>query len=324
MLTTPRRALATLLVLAACSRGDPEARSRLAAREDHHAVATVPDPAHPEAAFELSAEDAARALGSFEWTAAVEWTVAKSGDDAQRVHVTEHHAVRQSSSGDFEVRAEIDPGLGSGSETGKQVIWTGGMTYARALPAAFRERPTDRGRDARRFRDESFRVAASLAGLYGRALRLEPAGESTVLGRSARRYTFALAGDASAASAAAPAPTQGPAPDRDSEQRLSFLRAPVPLSAEGELLVDAATGVPLRIRLAGAFAPKDAAAVRANVELLAQVKALGDKVAAIKAPLAPKTDERKPAGPSTALEAAGLKKRGEKPGGVAEPTDEPE
>jgi hypothetical protein len=319
----PRLALAALLALAACSRGDPEGRSRLLAPDDRRSAAARLDPGHPEAALALGADDAARRLGSFEWTAALEWTVTKAGEDAQRVHATEHHVVREAASGEFEVRAEIDPGLGPGSVTGKQVIWTGGMTYARALPAAFRERPTDRGRDARRFREESFGLAASIAGLFGPALRLEPAGDATVLGRPGRRFLFSLAKDAPPAAPPAQAAAQGPAPDPDSERRLAFLRAPVPLSADGELVVDAETGVPLRVRLAGAFSPKDAPGVRAEVELLAQVKALGDKAAAVKAPPSPKADERKPAGPSTALEAAGLKKRGES-AGEAEPSDEPE
>lgn len=304
-----RRALLALTLLAACSRGDDGARARALAPDGRPAAAAF-DPAHPEAALALDAGEAARRLGApFDWTGAVEWTVERAGEDARRVHVTEHHRLRQLPSDDFEVRADVDPGLGAGSEGGKHVIHVAGTTYARALPAPFRERPTDRGRDARRFRDESFGLAGSLARLYGAALRLEPAGEETLLGRRARRFRLALA---PGAQQAAPAPPAGaPKPDPDTALRFAFLQGRVPLAADGELLADAETGVPLRVRLSGTFGVASASDVKASVELLAEVKAIGRGVEGVAPPKDPLPDQRKPAGPSTALEAAGLKKRGE-------------
>ncbi len=308
-----RRALLTLTLLAACSRGDDEARARVLAHDRGARAATAAfDPSHPEAALALDAGEAARRLGAgFDWTGAVEWTVERAGEDARRVHVTEHHRLRQLPSDDFEVRADVDPGLGPGSVGGKHVIHVAGTTYARALPAPFRERPTDRGRDARRFRDESFGLARSLARLYGPALRLEPTGEETVLGRRARRYRLALAPGAKPAPAAPPA--GAPKPDPDTALRFAFLQGRVPLAADGELLVDAETGVPLRVRLSGTFGVAAAGDVKASVELLSEVKAVGRGVDGVAPPPSPLPDERKPAGPSTALEAAGLKKRGEAP-----------
>lgn len=321
-----RRALLSLCLLAlACSRGDPDARARVFGREDRprEAPPAALDAEHPEAALALDADEAARRLGSFDWTAAAEWTVAAPGEEARQVHVTEHHQLRQAATGEFEVRAEIDPALGPGSSGGKHVIWTGGMTYARALPAPFRERPTDRGRDARRFRDESFRLAGTLATLLGPALRVEPAGEARLLGRAARRYRLSLAPGAKPPAPPAP-PPGAPAPDPDTARRLAFLHGRVPVAADGELLADAATGAPLRVRLSAAFEVANAPGVKAQVELLAEVKALGATVAAVTAPAAALPDERKPAGPSTALEAAGLKKRGEPPPAPGEPADEGE
>ncbi|BDG03753.1 hypothetical protein [Anaeromyxobacter oryzae] len=312
--------LSCAILLSACSRGDSDARARVFAPGEAGHGDGVPtfDPDHPEAALALSADAVARALGAFAWTGAVDWTVTRAGDDAARVHAIERHAVRQTETGDFEVKAEIDPGLGPGAETGKQVVWTGGMTYARALPASFRERPTDHGRDARRFRDESFGMVAALARLYGPALRLEAAGEANALGRTARRYRFLLA-KADPAPAAAPAP--GASADPDTKIRRAFLDGRVPLSVDGELLADARTGAPLEVRLSGVFGVKDQPGVRATVELLAKVQAIGGAVHAVVAPKA-LPDERKPAGPSTALEAAGLKKRESGPGG--EPADDQE
>ncbi|WP_041453246.1 hypothetical protein [Anaeromyxobacter dehalogenans] len=320
-----RASLALCLAALACSRSDPEARARVLGREDrpHEPAAAAFDPEHPEAALALDADEAARRLGAFDWTAAAEWTVSAPGEEARQVHVTEHHQLRQSATGEFEVRAEIDPGLGAGSSGGKHVIWTGGATYARALPAPFRERPTDRGRDARRFRDESFRLAGTVAALYGPALRLEPAGEARLLGRAARRYRLSLA-PAAKPPAPQPPPPGAPAPDPDTARRLAFLQGRVPVAADGELLADAETGVPLRVRLSGAFEVPNAPGVKARLELLAEVKALGGAVGPVAAPAGALPDERKPAGPSTALEAAGLKKRGEEPARPAEPADEGE
>lgn len=315
-------ALATLA--AACSRGgDEEGKRRLFAKDGAAGAASGAfDFERPAAALALDAGDVARRLGSFEWSAALEWTVSRQGDDAQRVRAVERHRVRQSATGEFEVVADVDPGLGAGSETGKEIVFAGGMTYARAKHAPFRERPTDHGRDAHRFRDESFAVPASLFRLYGDALAVAPAGEVTVLGRPARRFKLSLASGA-AGPAPAPRPAGAPAPDPDTRRRLQFLDGRVPTSAEGELVLDAATGAPLRVRLAGGFAVKDEPSVRASVELLAQVKALGGEVAAIAAPRGALPDERKPAGVAAALDAAGLRKREDGKAGRAEPADEP-
>jgi len=280
------------------------------------------DPARPVEALALSADDVAARLGSFEWTAAVDWTVSRGGEAAARVHAAERHKVRQAATGEFSLEADLDPGLGPGSETGKDVVFTGGMTYARARGAPFRERPTDRGRDARRFRDESFGLARDVASLLGPALRLEPAGEATVLGRRALRYRAQLAGGVEPAAAPVRAFPSGK-PDEDTARRLAFLDGRVPRSAEGELLLDAATGAPLRVRLAASFGVREApAGVAAEVELLAQVKALGEKVAAVKRPEGALPDVRKPPGVAGALEAAGLRKREGEEAGRPEPAED--
>jgi hypothetical protein len=316
--------LAAVSALACSGEGDEAGKRRIFSRgsEAEAGGAATFDPARPEAALALSAEEVASRVGSFEWTAAVDWSVSRAGEEAARVRAAERHRLRQLASGDFELEADLDPGLGAGSETGKQVIWTGGTTYARARGAPFRERPTDRGRDARRFREESFGLARELAVLLGPALRLEPAGEATALGRRALRYRVALAPDAPPS----PAPARtfpGGAPDPDTARRLAFLDGRVPRAAEGELLLDAKTGAPLRARLAATFAVAEAPGVTAQVELLAQVKALGEKVAAVSRPKDALPDVRKPPGVAGALEAAGLRKRdAEAKPPPAEPEDE--
>ena len=313
--------LALLSLLAACSRGDPAAKHRLFARDQQQTAAERPDPHHPEAALALTADEVAARLGSFEWTGAAEWSVTQNGQVA--VHVIEQHGVRQAANGDFEVRADVDPGLGPQAVEGKQIIYVNGMTYGRAPPAPFRERPTDRGRDARRYREDSFGLARSVAAMLGPTLRFEASGEEQILGRRAQRYRVALA------SVAMPA-SQTPPPgyeeaDPDTAARQGFLRGAVPRAADGELAVDANTGAPLRVRLSATFSVSSGPQAGSPVAVVVsgQIKALGSEVKAVGPPQAWLPDERKPAGPSTALEAAGLKKKGEE-STTAEPADEGE
>jgi hypothetical protein len=240
---------------------------------------------------------------------------------AAPLRVTEEHRVRQSQTGEFEVRAEVDPGLGPSALRGKQILYVNGMTYARSLPSPFRERPTDRGRDARRYREESFGMVRTVAELVGPALRVQPDGGQVVLGREALRYRFSL-GEVPARGAE-PAPAGFQANDADTAARQGFLRGAVPTAADGDLAVDAQTGAPLRARLTATFDGPAGTERGAKVTVVvsAQVKALGGEVKAIAPPRGARADERKPAGPSTALEAAGLKKHGEERK-TAEPEDE--
>jgi hypothetical protein len=320
-----RFALPLLLLAAACSRGaDSEARRRVLSPAVAPAP-TAPTPGElgdPRALLGQDAGEAARRLGSFDWRGTAHFVVTHQGDAEARVEVSERHRVRQLATGEFEVESEVDGGGGPGAVTGKVVVFTGGLTYARGRFAPFRERPTDRGRDARRFRDESFGLAADLARLYGPALTLVPAGDDPVLGRPARRYTVALGQVTPAAPDGRVFGTGGP--DADSKRHLAFLDGRVPTAAGGELWLDAATGVLLRSRLTGAFGVKDDPRVRVTVEVAGEVKAIGEKVATVSAPKGALLDSRRPAGVAAALEAAGLKTREKKGEGTAEPADEPE
>jgi hypothetical protein len=268
------------------------------------------DWSRPAAALAMTADEAAARLGSFETEAAVRWTVDR-GPASRPVAASERHRVRQLAGGEFEAESQIDPGGGPGTETGRTVIFTGGTTWARSRFAPFRERPTDRGRDARRFRDESFRLAGDLATLYGPALQLRPGADGSALGRPAKRFLFAL--DRAAAAPARPAPPPGRSDDPDTKARLELLEGATPLAADGELVLDAATGAPLAVRLRGAFAAAADPQLRVEVDLDARVAALGSLVGAVRPPPGARPDERKPNGPARALEAAGLRERGKPP-----------
>ena len=313
-----------LALTAACGRGRSEqVQARLASAADARAEAERFDPERPARSLAMDAGEAGRRLGSFEWTQGVEWSVSRQGS-AERVHAVERHRVVQAGTGDFLAECEVDPGLGEGSTSGREVIWSGTMTFARGKWAPWRERPTDHGRDARRFRDESFTAAAEVAHLFGPRLAIASAGETTLLGRSALRYAIALAGDVPEPAATPETRTfpQGGA-DADTKVRLAFLDGAQPVSAKGELILDAQTGVPLRVELDAAFGVKADPRARLQVALRAQVKALGAGVPTVAPPKGALPDERKPQGVADALERAGLKKKaeGEK---KAEPGDDGE
>jgi hypothetical protein len=306
-----RTALAlALAALAACSgRGAERSREEAFGPGAKREPARAFDFAKPLEALAMTADDAAARLGSFAWDGEVSWSVARGAPAAAPPTATaERHRLRQLATGEFEVSADIDPGTGPNAEAGRQVIWANGMTYARSRWAPYRERPTDGGRDARRHRDESFRLAADLAALYGPALAARPSGEVTAAGRKARRYVLSLSGEAPKAAPPPPGLPQG-AYDPDTQRRVAFLQGRVPVALEGELLLDAATGAPLAVRMAGAFSQAGDPQLRVEYQLAARVKAIGADVPGVHAPKGALADERKPKGVARALEAAGLRRR---------------
>lgn len=340
-------AAASALLLAACSRGGGlEARARLEARD--RAARPAPfDWSRPSSALAMTADEAAARLGSFDFTASVSWTVARGvpgpaasapaapapGDSPAApalpepllVHGNERHEVRQLAGGDFHVLAEIDPGTWRGAETGMEITFVGGATWARGRYAPFRERPTDRGLEARRYRDQSFRLAADLAALFGPALAVEPRGDASALGRPSRRFSLYLVKgavrapgqpDETAPERAAP---QG-SMDEDTRRRVAFLEGRAPQALQGEMLLDAASGVPLLVRMRGALGDKDDPRLRAEVDLEARITGWGSMVAPVAPPPGALPDDRKPRGVARALERAGLRKRGEEK--AEEPGDE--
>jgi hypothetical protein len=98
---------------------------------------------------------------------------------------------------------------------------------------------------------------------------------------------------------------------------VDFLEGRIPQALEGELLLDADTALPLYVAMKGSFSQKSDPQLRADVELTAQVRALGESVAAVAPPSTVLPDDRKPKGVARALEAAGLRK----PAPAGEPTE---
>jgi hypothetical protein len=281
---------------------------------------------HAERSLRMDADEVAARTGAFDWWGDVTWSSARG---ERRTAAAERHRVRQAGDGSFLAQSDVDPGLGAGSETGMRVAWAGGKTWARSRYApsgGWRERPSDHGRDARRFRDQAFGGAAEVAGLLGPALVLVPQGETTALGRPARRYAVRLERERFA-----PGPSRlGPSPGRlegplgeDTALRMAFLDGREPLDATGELVADAATGVPLEIRLRALFGVKGDPDARLQVQLEGRMSALGGAVAAVTPPDRALPDERKPRGVARALEQAGFgRKKAE--AAETEPGDEEE
>ncbi|HUK65822.1 MAG TPA: hypothetical protein VLV17_03285 [Anaeromyxobacteraceae bacterium] len=294
-----------LALLAACSKpGDEGARHGIFGSAKAPRPVSF-DPTRPQEGLALSAEEAASRIGSLAFSADVTWSVARQGGEA--VRTTEHHQLRQLQGGDFELTADLDPTSAPGSEAGKHIVFAHGVTYAKERYAPWRERSGDHGEEARRERDESFRLASELAQLCGPALALQNGGETTVLGRRALRYRLSLSGNLPHEEAP-PTDLPGGAYDPDTARRVDFLEGRVPVALRGEVLLDAATGVPLKVELEGAFTEKKDPLLRAEVALAASLTQLGGAVAPVAPPPDVLPDERRPRGVARALEAAGLRK----------------
>ncbi|BDG09536.1 hypothetical protein [Anaeromyxobacter paludicola] len=321
----PRLPLAALLGALALLPAACRSRAERGAEAPGAATSRPPAPfdwSRPAASLAMDAGEVAARLGPFEWEATATWTVVKASDPEHPIHVSERHLLRQQAKGAFRVSTELDPGTWQGAETGRTLVFDGARTFARGRwsPAggAFRARPNDRGEEARRHREESFGLAEQVARLCGPALELAPAGELRVLARAARRYELRLG-------AARPSPATPPAglsSDDDTRRRLGLLEGRVPQALEGELVADAETGAPLAVHLRATFGTRDDPGVRVDLSLDAAVTGVGDRVPAVQAPakLAP---EPKAHGVARALEAVGLRKKGEPPAERAEP-GEPE
>lgn len=316
------------LVAGACgacmSPEDRAAKVRLFTPGDERPAPPAFDWSRPEAALEMSAGEAARRLGGLDWSGNVSWTVKKGADPKNALHVVERHKVRETADGDFASSIEIDPGTSPGEVSGNEVVYAGKMTYAHSRFAPWRQRVNDRGQDAARFRDESFGALSDVAKLYGGALGLVPAGETSVNGRAAKRFNLVLSAAGKAARPPSDAVYAEQGPDADTRKRLELLEGAQPVRAEGELVLDAATGVPLAATLRGAFKVKADPLALAEVELDGRVHAAGDAVKAIDPPKQFLPDEGKARGVAKALEEAGLKRtdagaeEDEEPGGEGE------
>ena len=203
-----------------------------------------------EARCSSTATRAAARLGSFEWEAGRVVDGVARPRLAARCTPPSATASASSPPASSRRRRDVDPGPGPGSETGRSVVWAGGTTFARArhrrsgsappTAAATRAASATRASGSRRRR-----------GAPRPRARLRPAGEATALGRPARRFTLSFARRCAPRRRRAAAGPVRPTPD--TRARVAFLEDAVPVALDGELLVDARTGAPLRGADRGAF-----------------------------------------------------------------------
>ena len=208
----------------------------------------------------------------------------------------------------------MDPGRGPGSESGKRVIWARGMSYARSLypglgrvaRAAHRPRPRRPPLPRRELPPRRRGGRAARSG----ARRLPGRDRVSALGRPARRFALSLdrARFTPGPSRLSAEPPPG-GPDAATKLRLALLDGREPIDASGELLLDAATGAPLSVRISALLGVKGDPDARVRVEVEGRLTALGGEVAAVEPPPGVLPDERKPRGVARALEQAGLRKK---------------
>lgn len=225
--------------------------------------------------------------------------------------------------------------LDNSRDQGLEVMRVEGNVYARNKYGTFRERRRDRGM-AEREREEIFGALRDFDALFERRLVLAGGAPVQHEGREAIRYQASLGPPAEAAADDAqvvlPAPVQPKTGvDGSTERRLTFMKSREPLSIDGQVVVDARTGVPLASNLVGRMrVPKteESPAAELKMTVTTAITQIGvdPKLAAPKDFLA---DVDRPEGIAAALDRFGIprgdkaKDAGTTPSeGPAEPEDE--
>lgn len=176
---------------------------------------------------------------------AFEWT----GADAP-VRLEETRTIvagRGGVGGDFTVVME------NSRDQGFEVMRKDDKVYARNRYGKFRQRLRDRGM-AERVRSEVQGVMRDMDELFHSRLALTPQGSTTVDGRSAFKFAVSLAAEAPKLASGVKLPERlEPKGGRDAQtqRRMRFQEERVPVSLQGELVVDAETSVVLQAKLDG-------------------------------------------------------------------------
>lgn len=254
-----RTRIATALILAAALGGaacsspeDQAAKARIFSPEDPpkvlQAAAEALDSSDlgddrelVERVFAISAQEAVARVGPHVQKAKVSFKWSGGG---REVDLAEERTVTLGKGGDFHVRIEND------EKQGMEWVKVKGVSYARSRYAKFRERRRDRGSSEHVVASAYSTLSTFRDWVHG-ALRLTPAGSTTVGGRKAVKYTVAL-GEAKPAEADEKLPEiafpKG-GPDSDTALRLAALEKGKPQSVSGTLVIDEATAVPLQADL---------------------------------------------------------------------------
>jgi hypothetical protein len=256
-----RSTLIAVLALTATACTDPvdkAAKERIFSPEDPpKVVASAAEKLPPEEVAEnalvarrilgMDAAEVTERLGPHAYKAKIdfEWTTR----DAPPVRISETRTFRAGPGG---VSGDFHGLLENSRDQGLEVLRVGGKVFARNRYGTFRQRLRDRGM-GERTRAELTGAVRDMDSLFQGRIQLEPQGTVTYEGRTAWRYQVKLGPKANDF-----APKNLPAlleprngRDETTRRRLAFFEHRVPKSLEGEVLVDAATSVVLKVRLDG-------------------------------------------------------------------------
>jgi hypothetical protein len=259
--TAPALALCLLL---SCKRGgDEAARARIfspeqpvgaaaEAKEPIDARRLADDPALAARVLHMPQSEIEARLGPHKAQQRVQFAWFRGPglpDGGSEVSLSEETTLQQASSGDFSVRLVND------HNQGLELVWVKGEVFVKSLYGPFHKRRTDRT-DVQRIREQALSGLATF-GRLARGLKLKLAGETTVEGRRAVRYTVAGFGarEVKQEKDELPRiePPEGKSPDLDTARRLELWEKEEPAEVSGTLLVDAETGAPLASDLRGQF-----------------------------------------------------------------------
>jgi hypothetical protein len=197
--------------------------------------------------LQMTAAEATERLGPHKFTAAVKFDW--SGGD-RPVELSEARTLAAGAGG---VSGDFHATVQNSRDQGLEVMRVQGEVFARSRYGKFRQRLRDRGM-AEREREEVFGALRDFDMLFRGRIRLESAGTVSHEGRTAVKYTVALAPPSAAIENVANLPPLAQpknGSDPSTQRRQLFFEKRVPSALSGELLVDGQTAVVLKAKMEG-------------------------------------------------------------------------
>ncbi len=327
-------ALAFLAMAGSCSDPvDKAAKKRIFSPEDPPKVvassaeqldpAKLGDQALARRVLRMGAAEATERLGPHRFTATVSlaWT-----GGGQSEELKEKRALAAGAGG---VAGDFHASLENSRDQGLEVIRVHNAVYARSRYGKFRQRLRDRGM-AEVEREEVYGALRDFDTVFDGRLKLVPAGQVSIRGRTAIRYAASLGPGDKAAEAADSNLPKRTAPkggvDDSTSRRIAFFEKRQPKSVHGDVAVDSKTAVVLESHLEGLLAIPSPDGKEATLKMTFEtgVADIG-KDPGIKAPAEFLPDADKPAGIAAALDRFGIPHgAGQKKdaGAEAEPAEE--
>ena len=250
----------------------------------------------------MDGSEIAARLGSFAYASQGELSFGRDDDSAPALKSSEQTTVLQADSGDF----AIEVITGDGSE--QKLAYVNDIFFLKNGNGKWRVSRDPAG-ERNTYRTDAMAVWASFYDLVAHALVVERTGATTVGGRPAVGYTMKLPdlsakarAEGNAVTDAAPPPTIIPGVDGGPDTRVDadeeegtrreriagrvsqWAKRAQPIGGSGVIVVDEATGVPLKVEFSGALLVGDGKApAKLTVKLSSSLTDIG-KAQAVKAP----------------------------------------